>query len=37
MAPLITFSLVVFNELGLGPAIIQKRDITKEQLQKSGC
>ena len=37
MTFLITSSLEVFNELGLGSAIIQKRDITKEQLQKSGC
>ena len=35
MAALITSSLVVFNELGLGPAIIQKKDLTKEQL--SSC
>jgi len=35
MAALLTSFLVMFNELGLGPAIIQKKDLTKEQL--SSC
>ena len=35
MAALLTSFLVMFNELGLGPAVIQKKDLTKEQL--SSC
>ena len=35
MAALLTSFLVLFNELGLGPAIIQKKDLSKEQL--SSC
>ena len=35
MAALLTSFLVMFNELGLGPAIIQKKDLTQEQL--SSC
>jgi len=37
MASLITSSLVIFNELGLGASYYSKMDITEEQLQKSGC
>jgi len=35
MAALLTSFLVMFNELGLGPAVIQKKDLTQEQL--SSC